>query len=261
MDFLIASVVDGSTVVLSFAHTFMKWFALSILPIFLVSCSLSPVASSRGRDALGHRPGPRGFKTVIIDAGHGGHDSGARSRFTGNQEKDLTLDMAKRVKSQLGSGYKTLLMRSDDTFVDLDERVARANRYGDAVLVSIHFNDGPPSVRGPETYYWRVDSYGLAKKLQSAMVAVSPAEEHNRGMVRRRLRLTRNPEIPCVLIECGYISHPAESALCANPSYRQKLASAIAQAIKQQAKSGDAGAGPLPPPIDSPLSRPSDQKE
>ena len=230
------------------------------LAAFFASCA-APSRSSSGRDAWGHRPGPKGFTTVIIDAGHGGSDAGATSRHTCQKEKDLTLDMAKRIRSELSGDFRTILMRSDDTFVDLDDRVVRANRHGDAILISMHFNSGPSHVRGPETYYWRVDSHGLAVRCQRAMNAVSPAETANRGLVRRRLRLTRNPEIPCLLLEGGYLSNSAESQLIANPGYRQKLASAIASAIRTQAASGDAGTGPLPRPLYEPPSRPTDAPE
>lgn len=228
----------------------------------LASCAGTPdTRSSSGRDVWGHRPGPKNFTTVILDAGHGGKDSGATSPFTHQREKDLTLDMAKRLQTELRGQFKTVLMRDDDTFVELDERVARANRHGDAVLVSMHFNSGPAHLRGPETYYWRVDSHGLATRLQRAMTAVCPATHDNRGLVRRRLRLTRNPEIPCVLLEGGYLSHPSECQLLANPAYRQKLATAIATAIRTQAAIGDADTGPLPPPLYAPPSRPGDTRE
>jgi N-acetylmuramoyl-L-alanine amidase len=228
---------------------------------FLASCAGPGTRYSTGRDAWGHRPGPKGFKTVIIDAGHGGKDAGATSRHTGQREKDLTLDMVKRIRAELGGSFRTILMRGDDTFVDLDERVIRANRHGDAVLVSMHFNSGPSHVRGPETYYWRVDSHGLAVRLQRAMESASPAESANRGLVRRRLRLTRNPEIPCVLIEGGYLSNAPESHLIADAGYRQKLARAIAGAIRTQAANGDAGTGTLPRPLYEPPSRPTDTRE
>jgi N-acetylmuramoyl-L-alanine amidase len=246
---------------------FFKTTLLLSVASFCVSCAVpdrpgnSATASSSGRDVLGHRPGPRGFKTVIIDAGHGGKDSGAVSSHTGQKEKDLTLDTAKRIATELRNDFKVILMRSDDTFVELDERVNRANREGGAVLVSIHYNSGPGGIRGPETYYWRVDSHGLATRCQDAMKGVSPSESGNRGLVRRRIRLTRNPEIPCVLLEGGYLSNAPESKLCAELAYRQKLASAIATAIRTQANYGDAGTGPLPPPLTAPLSRPSDAHE
>jgi len=247
---------------------FYPFFGFGLL-VLLASCAgppvaspvATPVAASAGRDYWGHRPGPRGFTTVVIDAGHGGKDSGASSRTTGQQEKNLTLDTAKRIRAELGGSFKTVLMRNDDTFVDLDDRVARANQHGDAILVSMHFNSGPQSLCGPETYYWRVDSHGLAVRLQRAMAQVSPGRSSNRGLVRRRLRLTRNPEIPCVLMEGGYLSNPAEARLIADPTYRQRLAAAIAAAIRTQAAIGDAGTGPLPPPLTAPPSRASDKRE
>lgn len=216
-------------------------------------------ASNNGRpDYWGHRAGPQGFDTVIIDAGHGGKDSGATSGTTGQREKDLALDTAKRLQRQLGGRVKTRLMRSDDTFIDLDDRAARASGKSNAILVSLHYNSSGAGVRGPETYYWRVDSHGLATRFQRAMTSVSPAESGNRGMVRRRLRLTRNPDIPCVLLEIGYLSNPAEARLCADPGYRDKMAAAIARAILDQKANGDAGTGPLPQPINAPPSRPTD---
>ncbi len=226
------------------------------------SCAVTPAThSSYGRDVWGHRPGPRAFTTVILDAGHGGKDSGATSPSTGQREKDLTLDMVHRLRSELRSQFTTVLMRNDDSFVDLDERVHRANEHPDAILVSVHFNSGPSNVCGPEAYYWRLDSHGLASRLQRAMVAACPTAHGNRGLVRRRLRLTRNPEIPAVLLEGGYLSNPGENRLLAQPAYRQQLAVAIAAAIRSQADHGDAGTGPLPPPLYSPPSRPGDTHE
>lgn len=226
---------------------------------FLVSCA-APGGGGIGRDAWGHRPGPRGFRTVVIDAGHGGSDSGARSPATGAMEKDLALDMARRVKGQL-PGWRAVLLRDGDHFIDLDERVAMANRHGDGVLVSLHFNHGPSSISGPETFYWRVDSHGLATRIQRHLASAIPDEQGNRGLVRRRLRLTRNPEIPCVLVECGYLSNAAEARRIDSPAYRASLARAIASAIQEQSAHGDAGTGPLPPPINAPMSRPTDAPE
>lgn len=231
------------------------------LAALFASCAAPSAGSSSGRDVYGHRPGPKGFKTVIIDAGHGGKDSGAVSAHTRMKEKDLALDTAKRIAAELRGDFKVILMRSDDEFIDLDERVLRANRHGDAILISMHYNSGPSFIRGPETYYWRVDSHGLATRCQAAMAAASPAEAGNRGLVRRRVRLTRNPEIPCVLLEGGYLSNAAESRLIGEAAYRQRLATGIASAIRTQAAIGDAGTGPLPRPINAPPSRPTDAPE
>ncbi|MGD9420046.1 MAG: N-acetylmuramoyl-L-alanine amidase family protein [Verrucomicrobiota bacterium JB025] len=225
------------------------------------SCAPTGTSSSHGLDEWGHRPGPKGFTTVIIDAGHGGKDVGAVSRHTGDREKDINLDMARRIRAELGGRFKTVMVRNSDTFVDLDDRVDFANRYPGAILVSMHFNSGPSHIRGPETYFWRVDSHGLAVRCQRAMQAASPAENANRGLVRRRLRLTRNPDIPCVLLEGGYLSNASESRLISSSQYRQRLAKAIAKAIDTQAAIGDVGTGPLPRPLNEPPSRPSDAPE
>src|SRR5262245_22820967 len=75
------------------------------------------------RDEFGNRPGARGFSTVILDAGHGGTDSGAQSRFISQPEKDLTLDMVKRIRTELARSVKCVLVRDRDWTCDLDWRV------------------------------------------------------------------------------------------------------------------------------------------
>ena len=83
--------------------------------------------------------------------------------------------------------------------------------------------------------------------------ALAPAE-----IARGRLLVE---DIPCVLVECGYLSNAAEAHRIADPGYRQALADAIADAIKEQSAHGDAGMGPLPPPLNAPPSRPTDARE
>lgn len=236
------------------------------LAVFVSALLVAGCGSSGGggetvswkRDYWGHRPGPKGFGTVILDAGHGGKDPGAVSRTTGDREKVLALDTAKRVRKKLGGKVKVVMMRGGDSFVDLDDRVDRASTRDGAILVSIHYNAGPSRLRGPETYWWRVDSHGLATRLQRNLEKAVPRPHDNRGQVRRRLRLTRNPNIPSVLVECGYLSNPSEARLCNDAGYRDKLASAIADAILDQQRLGDAGTGSLPKPINAPPSRPTD---
>ena len=246
-------------------HFLTRAFALGIVVVtttILSSCQTSTSETSTGGsgrlDEWGNRPGPRGFSTVIIDAGHGGKDSGAKSRRTGLTEKTLTLDMARRVRSELG-GFRLVMTRDSDLFVDLDERVAIANRYPDAVLVSIHFNECTPRCSGPETYWWRVDSYTLAKRVERNLSSASPYN-NNRNLVRRRLRLTRNPMIPCILVECGYITNSGEAKSLGDSAYKNKLARAIASAIREQSAVGDGNLGPLPPFIKSPPSKHTDAR-
>jgi len=229
----------------------------------LVSCAApsSPGGHRAGRSEYGHRPGPQGFRTVILDAGHGGKDSGATSPWTHQYEKDAAMDTVRKIRQELGSSFQVILMRDGDYFIELDERVSRANAHPEAILVSMHYNYGGTNTRGPETFYWRMDSYSLAKRIQQELSAAVPSPHGNRGLVRRRIRLTRNPEIPCVLVEGGYLSQASESRLIADAGYRQRLAKAIAKGIRDQAAFGDAGMGPLPPPINAPMSRPTDPRE
>ncbi|MBV8376307.1 MAG: N-acetylmuramoyl-L-alanine amidase, partial [Verrucomicrobia bacterium] len=73
-----------------------------------------------------------------------------------------------------------------------------------------------------------------------------------------QVRLTRNPEIPCILCECAYVTNPAEAQKVSMESYRRRIASGIAQGILEEHKLGDAGIAPVPE-LSAPLSRGSDK--
>jgi N-acetylmuramoyl-L-alanine amidase len=204
-----------------------------------------------------------GFTTVVLDAGHGGQDNGGTSRRGATPfqlEKNLTLDTAKRVRDLLRrSGFRVVMMRDGDYFIELDDRVVRANKEGSkAILVSIHYNaTSNSSASGAETYFWRVDSHGLATRIESHVV--NATGEHSGGVIRRRLRLTRNPDIRCVLCECAYLTNAQENARVAEPNTRQRIAEGIAAGILEQARLGDDGIPPVPE-IWAPLSRAEDAR-
>src|SRR6266545_2597522 len=105
------------------------------------------------------------FKTVVVDAGHGGKDNGAYRRF-GGAEKIATLDVAQRLDRKLReSQMKTVMTRSSDVFIPLDQRVAIENSQKNAIFVSIHFNDSRRrGIHGFETYYHSGDSFDLANR-------------------------------------------------------------------------------------------------
>lgn len=91
--------------------------------------------------------------TVVVDAGHGGHDSGAIGP-SGTQEKDIALDIAKRLATRLSHmGLEVVLTRDDDTFVRLEDRAKIANRAKGDLFISIHCNSSTSkSLRGIATY-------------------------------------------------------------------------------------------------------------
>src|SRR5262249_2839385 len=81
------------------------------------------------------------FTTVVLDAGHGGKDSGAYRRY-GPPEKRVTLDVAERLERKLReSQIMTVMTRDSDVFIPLNDRVAKENAQKNAIFVSIHFND------------------------------------------------------------------------------------------------------------------------
>jgi N-acetylmuramoyl-L-alanine amidase len=210
----------------------------------------------------GARLGPGTFRTVVIDAGHGGKDNGGMStRRMPNRlrEKDLTLDTARRVRTNLRrAGFRTVMTRDTDSFVELDDRVAMADKEGgDAILVSIHYNaSGNERANGPETYYWRSDSHGLATRIERRLAG--DTGPHPGGVIRRRLRLTRNARIPSVLCECAYVTNVADNRRAGDPGFRQKVANAIAEGVVEESRLGDDGIAAVPE-LFAPLSRASDR--
>ena len=157
---------------------------------FLRSCSwaagllLTALTLSSCDTISAGRLRPGGFTTVVIDAGHGGKDSGESPNQL-LKEKIVALDTAKRLQHLLDdSGLRTVMTRNDDYFVELDERVRIADRYyPNAILVSIHYNASPSSYpRGVETFFWRNDSYGLATRVQRHLIGETGLD--NRGVTR-----------------------------------------------------------------------------
>lgn len=175
----------------------------------------------------------RTFDTVVIDAGHGGAAPGARSRW-GGAEKDATLSVALRLEPKLrAAGFKTVMTRTRDVDVELNQRARISNRQKNAVFVSIHFNHSPARrIRGTETYYKSRPSIGLASRIQSA-VAGLPGNT-SRGVKTANFRVLRLNEYPAVLVECGFLSNPKEGARCCRPDQQERIAAAIARGIIEQ---------------------------
>src|SRR5688572_22200114 len=110
----------------------------------------------------------RTFRTVVIDAGHGGHDTGARSRW-GGLEKNAALDTALRLDPKLrAAGFNTVLTRSGDYFIPLGRRSRISNQQDNAIFVSVHYNHAKNrSAAGVETYYRSKPSRRIAERIQS----------------------------------------------------------------------------------------------
>jgi N-acetylmuramoyl-L-alanine amidase len=171
--------------------------------------------------------------TVVIDAGHGGYDRGGipRQRIA---EKEMTLDVAKRLKSVLAAdGYRVVMTRESDVFVPLGTRVAIANSYRNAIFVCIHFNSATRvGADGIETYFYGRSSLPLASAVHYFVARGAPSP--NRGVRRRGYYVLRKTRAPAVLVECGFLTNPTEAAYIQRSSYRQKLAEEIAAGIRDR---------------------------
>jgi N-acetylmuramoyl-L-alanine amidase len=170
------------------------------------------------------------FSTVVIDAGHGGHDRGG---IPSNiiPEKGVALDVARRLRAYLvKAGFRTVMTRSTDTFVSLDRRVNIANSQRRAIFVSIHFNAARRvGASGIETFYGSARAKRLARLIQRNAMRTTSGE--NRGIRRARYYVLRKSRMPAVLIECGFLTNPRDARRASSGEYRDRLARQIARAI------------------------------
>jgi N-acetylmuramoyl-L-alanine amidase len=194
------------------------------------------------------------FAVVVLDPGHGGKDSGAMCG--GVMEKDLTLDIARRVDRLLDSeGVATSMTRVGDSFVSLADRAAFGNRAKQSIFISIHFNeDNKPVASGVETYYaahqidsgsafasWlpffsrppssspKPESQSLAGFIQEALVARTRSVD--RGTQAKQFFVIANVTSPAVLIEAGFITNKDELSKLVSEDYRDQLAAAVADGV------------------------------
>lgn len=194
---------------------------------------------------------------IVLDPGHGGVDGGATG-FRGLLEKQLTLDVARRVRARLAvAGLKVEMTREDDRLVELDARAAFAAARGASLLVSIHFNAATETEsRGVETYVLPAagfpptaagrsgissryaatpgnafDAANAALGFQLQRNMVRAAGTMDRGLKRARFLVLRDAPCPAALVECGFLTNPVDAALIADPAHRQRLAEGIARGI------------------------------
>jgi N-acetylmuramoyl-L-alanine amidase len=203
--------------------------------LLLLGCSafLGACATGRGLFEVQTKDTSKTFKTVVVDAGHGGKDNGAYRRF-GGAEKIATLDVANRLSHKLReSGLKVVMTRHSDVFIPLDERVAIENEQTNAIFVSIHFNDSRRrGIRGFETYYHSPNSVELANRIQAKLMTIPNSA--NRGVHVANFRVLRKAKYPAVLVECGFLSNRLEGGEARDFEHRDELADRIAEAVIEQ---------------------------
>ena len=194
-------------------------------------------------------------RTVVLDPGHGGKDSGAVGKRK-VYEKKAVLSIANRVKKHLeAKKIKVRLTRTTDTYLTLQQRSDYAAKAGADLFISIHADGAAdPSAHGVETFAMTAagcdssNHYGqggnksagkgnrhdaanavLGFSIQSNLVKTS--KRSDRGLRRARFAVLKNAPCPAALVECGFLTNPAEEALMIDPNYREDVARGISNGI------------------------------
>jgi N-acetylmuramoyl-L-alanine amidase len=186
--------------------------------------------------AAGPTAGAASFRTVVIDPGHGGHDNGGQ--WGRVYEKHLALDTSVRLENNLRKmGYQTVLTRRSDYFITLPQRVSMANRYRNAIFVSIHFNyTWKEQVSGLETFYYSREGQRLAHYVQSSLVRKTRTVDRNAKFAR--FYVIRNCKLPAILVEGGFVSNEAERTRMKSAYFREAIARGIAEGIQRYRRAG-----------------------
>ncbi len=192
--------------------------------------------------------------TVVVDAGHGGAETGAMSPH-GLRESELNLALARNVRDALARrGYRVVMTRDADVAVPLYDRPKVAHAQGADAFVSIHHN-APPLDRDPRgiryhaVYAWNAIGETLARAINARMAEAFSGTLANNGVRHANFAVTRNPEIPSCLVETDFLTTPEGELDCWNRERRRRVAEALADAIDDWCGHpgadgcGDAGGG------------------
>ena len=200
-------------------------------------------------------------RIIVIDPGHGGIEAGTISVADHRPEKEFTLDWARRLQPLLEQeGWRVFLTRTNDALLALSNRVTLAETRHADVFISLHFNATPPPDQKPAglaTFVltpvglpsnvtrgypdilnqgflnnnFDTQNVQLAEQLHRSLLRSTGMED--RGVNRARfMGVLRGQRRPSVLIEAGFLSNPREAKRIASPDFRQKLAEAVAAALK-----------------------------
>ncbi len=194
------------------------------------------------------------FDTVVVDPGHGGHDPGATGKH--GVEKDYNLDLSLRLKAALQArGFKVVMTRSDDRFLELGHRVAIANAQKRSIFISIHHNSTKArSAKGVETFAlppqgtaathgssrsgWSTALSGNTRDAENIALAtavhshvINDLKPVDRGIKRARFNVLTGITKPAILYEGGFLTNASEAALIHDAAYRQRAAESIANAV------------------------------
>lgn len=177
---------------------------------------------------------------IVIDAGHGGEDYGAHSNTSPHyQEKYLNLSTAQMLRGFLAQqGYRTIMTRTNDTFIALDKRADFANEKNPSIFLSVHYNSAPSKeAEGIEVYYYKSDEDKMRSR-ESRLLAqfvldgvIETTQAKSRGVKHGNFAVIRQTKMPAILIEGGFLTNDKEMQRIKDPTYLKQLAWGIAQGL------------------------------
>ncbi len=204
------------------------------------------------------------LRVITIDPGHGGVDNGTSNKRQGLFEKTMAFDVSLRLAKILrAEGYKIIMTRETDTKIELPIRAAMANIARADLFLSIHFNSleddtkthgteiftfAPPGLRSTDAWGRKTDdsekdpypvnkydhwSTVLGYAMQDEML--DALKTFDRGKKIAHWGVLRPLNCPGVLIEAGFLSHPAEAKKISTTEYRQQIAESIAKGVRSYA--------------------------
>lgn len=181
-------------------------------------------------------------RTIVVDAGHGGHDPGAVTYYHSRlvKESDLVLDIANRLVSLLNdAGYHAVATRTGDYYVPLWRRVQIGHQHNADLFISIHADNSPPNpgTRGSNTYIapgagW--NTYQLAESIQLNLEQITGRPPNHLGrIIREPFTVVMQHSRPAVLVETGFLSNWSDLTNLQTPEFRYRLARGIFEGIQQ----------------------------
>jgi N-acetylmuramoyl-L-alanine amidase len=223
-----------------------------------VQSTLQPVLFPQKSHAL--------VQTICLDPGHGGVDKGEIAGD--NFEKKYTLLLAQAAEKLLrADGFKVILTRTNDIYVDLPDRPARAARAGADLFVSLHYNSGPPSLHGIEVHC--LPPAGMKSSNSGGGRGGDPAYPGNAldgrnillayevlksiralplediGVKREHYMVLKEARMPAILIEGGFMTDPQDAKKIYDPEFRQRMARSVVNGIFAYKKAVEEN---VPPP-------------
>lgn len=177
---------------------------------------------------------PQGVKqgVIVVDPGHGGHDPGTTS-VLGTSEKHLNLKIALKLADYLRqAGYRVVMTREMDTYIDKEERAAFCNRVNPDFFVSVHCDsNGDRSHKGFTVYIARQPSWTSTKMGRQLESTLSSTGIPSKGLRNADYVVLVQTRCPAVLVECGFLSNYDDANNLTSSWYQSKVARGIADGI------------------------------